>query len=273
MPELPEVETTRLAISAYLANQTIKYIVVRKSELRLPVPIALETDCPGQKISAVTRRAKYLILELSIGYILIHLGMSGHLRLIAPGQEPKKHDHIDLILNNGTIMRYSDPRRFGLWLYLEDNPIHHKLLSHLGPEPLTDDFNAHYLFQRAQNKKQSIKSFLMNNDIVVGVGNIYAAESLFLAGIHPLQPAGSLSLPQFASLVAYSKEVLTQAIHLGGTTLRDFYSLEGKPGYFINRLQVYGRNDKPCFKCNSSIKTIRIAGRASAFCPICQPLR
>jgi formamidopyrimidine-DNA glycosylase len=271
MPELPEVETTRLAISPYLTHQTIKQVVIRHSQLRLPVSDELQRMCPGQKIEAISRRAKYLIFTLSKGYILIHLGMSGHLRLVTSPTPPDKHDHIELILKNGFVIRYYDPRRFGLWLYLADNPFDHKLLAHLGPEPLTDDFNGIYLFKCSQGKTRSIKSLLMDNQIVVGIGNIYANESLFLAGIHPSQSAGTLTIKQLSTLVNYIKDVLQQAIYYGGTTLRDFYAL-GKPGYFINHLKVYGRKDQPCFQCNNMIKSLKIAGRASTYCPKCQPL-
>ncbi|WP_419419524.1 bifunctional DNA-formamidopyrimidine glycosylase/DNA-(apurinic or apyrimidinic site) lyase [Legionella sp. D16C41] len=272
MPELPEVETTRLAISPYLVNQIIKKVEIRKSQLRLPVPSELRNSCPGQKIQAISRRAKYIILSLSKGYILIHLGMSGHLRLADATISPEKHDHIELFLENGLIVRYYDPRRFGLWLYLTEDPLQHRLLNHLGPEPLTNDFNAMYLYKRARGKKQSIKSLLMNNEIVVGIGNIYATESLFLAGIHPSQPAGTLNIEQLNALVTSSKEILQQAIDCGGTTLRDFFSL-GKPGYFVNQLKMYGRKGKSCLQCSNKILVLTIAGRASTFCPNCQPLK
>ncbi|MGQ3888413.1 bifunctional DNA-formamidopyrimidine glycosylase/DNA-(apurinic or apyrimidinic site) lyase [Legionella sp. CNM-1927-20] len=272
MPELPEVETTRLAISPYLINQIIKQVAIRNSQLRLPVSTELQKVCPGQKIEAVHRRAKYLILILSKGYILIHLGMSGHLRLVTASTLPDKHDHIELTLKNGVVIRYYDPRRFGLWLYLTEDPAGHKLLSHLGPEPLTDDFNANYLFKNSQGKKQSIKSFLMDNQIVVGIGNIYATESLFLTGIHPSKPAGMLTIEQLTKLVNSIKRVLQQAICYGGTTLRDFYSL-GNPGYFINQLKVYGRKGQACFECSTIIEGLKIAGRTSTYCPKCQPLK
>ncbi|WP_131782651.1 bifunctional DNA-formamidopyrimidine glycosylase/DNA-(apurinic or apyrimidinic site) lyase [Legionella gresilensis] len=272
MPELPEVETTRLAISPYLTNQIITRVIIRNSQLRLPVSVALSDVCPGQKIEAVDRRAKYLILKLSKGYILIHLGMSGHLRLVNESMPLEKHDHIELTLQNGLIIRYQDPRRFGLWLYLTSDPANHKLLNHLGPEPLTDNFNANYLFKRCQGKKQSIKSFLMDNQIVVGIGNIYATESLFLAGIHPFESAGNLTIEQLTKLVDYAKRVLQEAIDCGGTTLRDFYSL-GNPGYFINQLKVYGRKGQTCFECKTILESLKIAGRTSTYCPKCQPLK
>ena len=269
MPELPEVETTRLAISPCLLNETIKTVVIRHQQLRLPVPPELRL-CAGKKIVGVFRRAKYLLLQLSEHHILLHLGMSGHLRILTEDSLAGKHDHIDLQLTNGLILRYNDPRRFGLWLYLTENPDTHPLLSHLGPEPLTDSFNADYMMTRAEGKKQSIKSFIMSNQIVVGVGNIYATESLFLAGIHPLTQARLLSYTEFCTLTAHIKNTLQLAIAAGGTTLRDFYAADGKPGYFANNLQVYGRNNQPCFCCQSLIELVKINGRSTTFCPTCQ---
>ncbi|KTC76802.1 bifunctional DNA-formamidopyrimidine glycosylase/DNA-(apurinic or apyrimidinic site) lyase [Legionella brunensis] len=272
MPELPEVETTRLGISPFLLDKTIQAVFVRQPNLRMKVP-PLNELCSGQKVLAITRRAKYLLLHLTKGYLLIHLGMSGHLRIVQPSVYHDKHDHIDMLLDGEHTLRYNDPRRFGLWLYLSDNPQEHPLLSHLGPEPLSDMFNVEYLSKRAHKKRQNIKSFIMRNDIVVGVGNIYATESLFLAGINPLSAASSVKQAQMAKLVAYIKQVLEQAIQAGGTTLRDFYAIDGKPGYFAQQLQVYGRKNLPCFQCNHSIEVVVIGGRSSAFCPYCQPLR
>lgn len=272
MPELPEVETTRRGISPFLLNQTIKAVIIRQPRLRLPISPELNTLCIGQKIIAVKRLAKYLLLELSQGYLLNHLGMSGHLRIVDTQSIVGKHDHLDLILGNGCILRYNDPRRFGLWLYFAENPSQHRLLKQLGPEPLDPNFDGEYLFQRAKNKNKSIKSFIMTNEIVVGVGNIYATESLFLSGIHPSIPAGSLNKEQCINLVKQIKIVLQQAIDAGGTTLRDFYGSDGKPGYFVNNLQIYGRKNQPCFRCNHLIEALNIGGRNSAFCPNCQKL-
>ncbi|WP_028388193.1 bifunctional DNA-formamidopyrimidine glycosylase/DNA-(apurinic or apyrimidinic site) lyase [Legionella fairfieldensis] len=270
MPELPEVETTRRGISPFLLGQTITSVVVRQPRLRYPVHAQLNSLCSGQTIHAVSRRAKYLLFELSQGYLLNHLGMSGHLRLVNSSCAAKKHDHVELLLSNNYILRYNDPRRFGLWLYLGSDPEQHPLLAYLGPEPLSENFNAEYLLHRAQHKKQSIKSFIMNNEIVVGVGNIYATESLFLAGIHPQTPAGFLNPTQCNRLVNAIQQILQQAIEAGGTTLRDFYASDGKPGYFSHQLQVYGRKNLPCFHCETLIRTITISGRNSTFCPACQ---
>lgn len=270
MPELPEVETTRLAISPYILHHTIANIITRHDRLRLPVSPDLQRAV-GQQVTLVQRRAKYLVFHLSKGYLLIHLGMSGHLYIAKIDTRPGRHDHIDLVLTNGFILRYQDPRRFGLWLFLSENPYQHPLLSHLGPEPLSEQFNADYLFDCARKKTQTIKSFIMNNKIVVGVGNIYATESLYLAGIHPQNPAGSLPRSRIEALVDAIQSILKKAITAGGTTLRDFYALDGKPGYFANDLQIYGRKNQVCFQCHALIDSIRIAGRNSSFCPNCQP--
>lgn len=271
MPELPEVETTKQGIKPYLAGHTITGITIRNPRLRLPVPINMDTLCIGKKIKNVTRRAKYILLQLSNGYILIHLGMSGHLRLVNETTKPEKHDHIDLILDNGFALRYCDPRRFGIFLYIEENPHQHPLLAHLGPEPLTEEFNGNYLYQRARNRNIPIKSLIMNNEVVVGVGNIYATESLFLAGIHPLSPAKKINLKACLSLTNEIKKILHAAIDAGGTTLKDFYSYDGKPGYFSFALKIYGRKKQNCFQCTTPIESVVIAGRHSAFCPHCQP--
>lgn len=270
MPELPEVETTKQGIKPHLEGQTIRAISVRNFRFRVPVPDDINELCAGKKIIAVTRRAKYILIQLSRGYLLIHLGMSGHLRIIPSGTLPEKHDHITLELANKQALRFSDPRRFGLFIYVDENPHQHQLLAHLGPEPLAAGFTGNYLYQRARNKNKPIKSFIMDNEIVVGVGNIYATESLFLAQLHPNKPAKEVSEEQCHRLVKHIKEVLEQAIESGGTTLRDFYAFDGKPGYFSILLQVYGRKNQPCLHCQQLIETLVIAGRSSAFCPACQ---
>lgn len=271
MPELPEVETTKQGIKTYLEDQIISDVIVRNSKLRLPVHHNIDELCIGKKITAITRRAKYLLLHLSTGYILIHLGMSGHLRIVPNKTKPEKHDHVDLLVGNGYTLRYCDPRRFGLFLYIEENPHLHPLLIDLGPEPLSKEFNGDYLYQRTRNKKLPIKSLIMNNKIVVGVGNIYATESLFLSRIHPLTPAHKITEAAAHALALQIQQVLKSAIDVGGTTLRDFYTSEGKPGYFSQSLKVYGRRKQLCYQCNQLIESIVIAGRHSAFCPQCQP--
>ncbi|CEG55915.1 bifunctional DNA-formamidopyrimidine glycosylase/DNA-(apurinic or apyrimidinic site) lyase [Legionella fallonii] len=273
MPELPEVETTRQGIKIHLEGQIISDIKVRNPNLKVPVCHNIDELCIGKKITAISRRAKYLLLHLSKGYILIHLGMSGHLRIIPSSMKPEKHDHIDLLITNGLALRYCDPRRFGLFLYIEENPHLHPLLSGLGPEPLSDEFTSDYLYQRTRNKSQPIKALIMNNKIVVGVGNIYATESLFLSGIHPITPAQKITEITASSLTLQIKQILKSAIDVGGTTLRDFYTSEGKPGYFSQSLRVYGRRNQLCLQCNQIIESIVIGGRHSAFCPQCQPLK
>lgn len=272
MPELPEVETTKRGIAPFVLHQTLLDIVVRQPKLRLPVPNNMHQLIVGKSIIDVTRRGKYILLHLSEGTLLIHLGMSGHLRLVPINTPHEKHDHIDLVLANDKVLRYTDPRRFGLFIYIQGNPLLHPLLTHLGPEPLTHAFNAEYLISRAQGKSQCIKSFIMTNQVVVGVGNIYAAESLFLARVHPQMAAGAVTKRRLTQLTSTIKDVLQQAIHAGGTTLRDFYSFDGKPGYFSIQLKVYGRQNLPCYVCESVIEAITIGGRKSAFCPQCQAL-
>ncbi|KTD14594.1 formamidopyrimidine-DNA glycosylase MutM [Legionella gratiana] len=270
MPELPEVETTKEGIKLQLEGHTISWISVHNPRLRIPVPNHLNELCIGKKIIAVTRRAKYILIQLSEGYLLIHLGMSGHLRIAKNKSIPEKHDHITMTLSNNLKLRFYDPRRFGLFLYIDKNPYEHPLLIHLGKEPLSEEFNGHYLFQKGKNKNKPIKSFIMDNEIVVGVGNIYATESLFLAKIHPSTPTKMLSEEAHFNLAMHIKEVLKQAIACGGTTLKDFYTLDGKPGYFSVSLKVYGRKNQPCVQCLHPIESVIIAGRNSTFCPQCQ---
>lgn len=270
MPELPEVETTKQGITPHLQGHIINEIVVRNYSFRIPVPTNINELCTGKKIVSLTRRAKYILIELSEGYLLIHLGMSGHLRIVPDNSPPQKHDHISLILANGKALRFSDPRRFGLFLYVDGNPLQHSLLVHLGPEPFSAQFNGDYLFQCSRNKNKPIKSLIMDNKIVVGIGNIYATESLFLTQCHPNKPARNTSEELCHTLATHIKEVLRQAIKMGGTTLRDFYAIDGKPGYFTNSLKVYGRKNQSCWHCNRTIATLIIGGRSSAFCPGCQ---
>lgn len=270
MPELPEVETTTQGIKPHLEGQVIARVVVYNTQFRIPVSKHLNDLCTGKQINKVIRRAKYILLELSKGYLLIHLGMSGHLRMTPDAAHLEKHEHIILILTNGRVLRFCDPRRFGLFLYLDENPSQHKLLSHLGPEPLSEEFNGDYLVQKTRNKNKPIKSFIMDNNTLVGIGNIYATESLFMAKIHPNTLAKSLSEIQCFTLAACIKKVLKQAIECGGTTLKDFYAFDGKPGYFNLSLQAYGRKNQPCLRCNYLIDSIFIGGRNSFYCPNCQ---
>ena len=267
MPELPEVEVSRMGISPHLLGQTISSITLRTLKLRWDIPQQLKR-LEGQVIRSITRRAKYLLIETDAGYAIIHLGMSGSLRVLDAEFPPGKHDHVDLRLSNGKILRYHDPRRFGAWLFSEDG--HHKVLANMGPEPLTDEFNAEYMLGKASNKRVAVKSFIMDNKVVVGVGNIYASESLFHARIHPTRPAGTLTQQEWMSLVAEIKRVLTIAIQQGGTTLKDFSQADGKPGYFAQELQVYGKAGKPCPCCGEKIEALKIGQRNTFFCLQCQ---
>ncbi len=270
MPELPEVETSRLGITPHLQGQTIKAIIVRVEKLRWPVPQELQ-NLVGQKIQSIRRRAKYLLIDTAEGSAIIHLGMSGHLRILDETTPAVKHDHVDLLLDSGKVLRYHDPRRFGSWLYSKAGESH-LLLEKLGPEPLSEQFNADYMWQKAMGKKTLVKQFIMNNAVVVGVGNIYASESLFMAKIHPKTAVSNLTRSQVIALVAEIKQVLAVAIERGGTTLKDFSQVDGKPGYFAQQLQVYGRANKPCLTCQSLIQEEKIGQRNTFWCENCQPL-
>ncbi|QIW14975.1 DNA-formamidopyrimidine glycosylase [Pasteurellaceae bacterium RH1A] len=272
MPELPEVETSLRGVEPYLVGQTISQIIIRQKQLRWPVSDQL-SKMQGAKIISLSRRAKYLIIHTNQGDILVHLGMSGSLGILqkndASAPLAGKHDHVDLVTENGTVLRYNDPRKFGFWLWVErteDSP----LLQRLGPEPLSDDFNAAYLYAQSRKKTVAIKNFIMNNAIVVGVGNIYACESLFMAGIRPEMAAQNLTKPRAERLVKVIKEVLTKAIIQGGTTLKDFIQPDGKPGYFAQVLQVYGRKGEECRDCGTTIEAKVIGQRNSFYCPKCQ---
>lgn len=270
MPELPEVETTRNGIAPYIENQQIQEIIIRDSRLRWPITDQLEDRLRGQTILSVTRRAKYLLLNTATGTLLIHLGMSGRLRILTSYQPAEKHDHVDMVFANNITLRFTDPRRFGAVLWTNESPQQHPLLHHLGPEPLDQAFDADYLFQRSRKRQVSIKTFIMNAEIVVGVGNIYASESLFLASIHPQLVAAKLTKTQSLKLVDAIKLTLQKAIAAGGTTLRDFRDSEGKPGYFAQELWVYARQNQACKQCGHPVELIRQSQRATYFCPQCQ---
>ena len=268
MPELPEVETSRRGIEPWVAGHRITQAIVRNARLRWPVSdeiIALR----DQEVLSVQRRAKYLLLELTNGWIIIHLGMSGSFRVLPQPQPPQKHDHVDLLMSNGCTIRYTDPRRFGAWLWCDDLKTS-KVLAHLGPEPLSEVFSGRWLFERSRNKRTLIKPWLMDNKLVVGVGNIYASESLFVAGILPGRPAGSLTEVEADVLVQTIKAVLLRSIEQGGTTLRDFMQSDGKPGYFVQELQVYGRAGQACRVCGMPIQQAKHGQRSTFFCLNCQ---
>lgn len=270
MPELPEVETTRRGIEPCVKGLVIQSTVVRQRALRWPVPRNLHALLAGRRVLTVTRRGKYLLLKLDMGTLLIHLGMSGHLCMVSASLLPQKHDHVDVVFEGGNVLRFTDPRRFGAVLWIKDNPLDHVLLAHLGPEPLSAEFDGQYLFNASRGRKATIKSLIMDSKIVVGVGNIYANEALFLAGIRPGRAAGRLTREQCSRLANAIKRVLAKAIVAGGTTLRDFRSAEGRTGYFQQQLQVYGRGGMPCVQCGSLLKEIRLNQRCTVYCPLCQ---
>jgi formamidopyrimidine-DNA glycosylase len=270
MPELPEVETTKKGIAPYVVGEVVKDIIIRDRKLRWPIPTSLKRSLKDQLIRKLRRRAKYLLFYTDKGCMILHLGMSGSLRVTDNKTSHEKHDHVDIIFESGYILRFRDPRKFGSLLWTKDDPLDHRLINHLGPEPLSDEFNTDYLYSRSRKRTQSIKTFIMDSRIVVGVGNIYANEALFLAGIKPTQKAGKVSKARYDNLVNEIKNVLTHAIEKGGTTLRDFFNGEGKPGYFSQELQVYNREGEPCTKCNKPIKMIRLGQRSTFYCANCQ---
>ncbi len=271
MPELPEVETTCQGIKPHIQGKKIIDIVIRQHQLRWLIPNNFKQKLINLNIVDVSRRAKYLILSTnSDETILIHLGMSGSLRIVNDKQAPNKHDHVDFVFNDGIVLRYNDTRRFGAILNTNKPIIQHKLISQLGPEPLSNELTGEYLHNLSKTKKTPIKSFIMDGHNVVGVGNIYANESLFMAGIHPARQAGRVSLKRYQKLVECIKTVLQEAIKQGGTTLRDFVNEQGEPGYFQQSLSVYGKSGAECITCSTLIQQIKIAQRASFFCLTCQ---
>ena len=274
MPELPEVETTLRGVQPFLKNAKITQVAIRNFSLRWPVDSHLADILTGQTIHLLYRRAKYLLLECDSGTLIIHLGMSGRLRILTVSENmaAEKHDHFDLVVNNGYLLRYTDPRRFGAILWTEDPVKQHPLFAHLGPEPLTESFNATYILAKIQNRRSSIKTLIMDGKVVVGVGNIYANEALFMARIHPQTIANQLTIKNCGQLEIAIKAILSQAIKAGGTTLKDFRKSDGKPGYFAQELSVYGRQGQPCLRCGSIIKHYKEAQRATFYCPTCQIL-
>jgi len=270
MPELPEVETARRGLASHLTGQTIADVVIRNASLRWPIPNNLPELLRGLTIRSLNRRAKYLLMDCGNCTLILHLGMSGSLRILPVDTPAEKHDHFDLILSNGTLMRLRDPRRFGAVLWHNGDGHAHPLLAGLGPEPLEKNFDARYLYAATRKRKVSIKQCIMESRIVVGVGNIYANEAFFRAGIKPQLAAGKLSLPRCEKLVAAIRATLNEAIKQGGSTLRDFVNSAGQPGYFQQHYWVYGRNGDSCRRCGSPIKQIRQGQRSSFYCGICQ---
>jgi len=270
MPELPEVETSRRGIEPHLLDQKITDFIIRDHRLRWPVPGSLKTEATDQKICSVKRRGKYILIETTAGTIILHLGMSGNLKILPTDTPPQKHDHVDIILSNHQCLRFHDPRRFGVCLWTKDDPLKHALLQKLGPEPWDQDFNASMLYKRSRKRKIAIKNFIMDSKIVVGVGNIYANEVLFESGIRPDVSAGKISLKRYESLVETIRKILEKALEQGGTTLRDFTNSSGLPGYFKQELAVYGREGEPCLKYQELIRNKVIGQRSSFYCRKCQ---
>lgn len=270
MPELPEVETTRAGIAPHIAGCRVSKVIVREKRLRWPIPAALGRELPGQRVHEITRRAKYLLLKADTGSVILHLGMSGSVRVLTRDIAPLAHDHVDIRFGENKVLRFNDPRRFGCLLWTRRDPLRHPLLKDLGPEPLSREFDGTTLYEASRNRKVAVKSFIMNAHMVVGVGNIYASETLFRAGIHPRRPAGRISLVRYDELAKQIKIVLRAAIRSGGTTLRDFTNSDGLPGYFAQSLNVYDRSGLPCKQCGEPIRDEVIGQRSTFYCPRCQ---
>ena len=270
MPELPEVETARRGIEPHLLGRRVRAVTVRERRLRWPIPPALLRELPGQRIEAVARRGKYLLLKSPAGTAILHLGMSGSLRVLPADTPPQKHDHVDLVMDSGKLLRLRDPRRFGTLLWTRADPATHALLKDLGPEPLGAEFDGDYLFERSRKRRLAVKLFIMNSRMVVGVGNIYASESLHLSGIRPERAAGRVTRAEYQALAKGIKKVLTASIKAGGTTLRDFTREDGEPGYFLQRLRVYGREGEKCYRCGETVVAKVTEQRSTYYCPSCQ---
>lgn len=270
MPELPEVETTRRGLEPYVLGRTVTGLVVRNPRLRWRVPQQILRELPGQKIQSMTRRGKYLLLATAAGTAILHLGMSGSLRIANCAQPADAHDHVDIALDNGDCLRLRDPRRFGALLWTRNDPQQHKLLRDLGPEPLSSAFSGNHLFEKSRGRKRAIRDFLLDGRIVAGIGNIYANEALFKAGIRPSRRSGRVSRDQYARLADAIHATLSRALKAGGTTLRDFRNGRGEPGYFQLSLSVYGRAGEICGTCGTVIKARSQGQRTAFFCPKCQ---
>ena len=270
MPELPEVETTRLGLLPYVQGQRIARVIVRDARLRWPVPANFAQRLKGRTVRDVSRRGKYLLWDCESGFVLSHLGMSGSLRVVPVSSLAGKHDHIDFAFDSGNAIRYTDPRRFGAMLWIPGRNPTHPLLDELGPEPLSPDFTAAHLAKAAHGRSVSVKEFIMNGRVVVGVGNIYASESLFLAGIHPKRMAGRISMSRHARLVDAIRQTLAKAIRAGGSSLRDYVQADGELGYFQVNAFVYDREGQPCRRCGAAIRVIRQGQRSTYYCPACQ---
>lgn len=269
MPELPEVETTRRGIAPHLEGRRIRRVILRRPDLRWPIPAEVGAELSGARVDAVERRAKYLLLRTERGSAVMHLGMSGVLRVLPAATAVGKHDHVDLVLDSEQVLRFTDPRRFGCLLW-EPRGTVHPLLADLGPEPLDPAFDGAHLFARSRGRSSAVKVFVMDQATVVGVGNIYASEALHAAGIRPDREAGSVTRARYDRLAAAIKEILTHAITRGGTTLRDFLAPDGAPGYFEQELRVYGRDSESCRICGSAVRALRLGQRSTFYCARCQ---
>lgn len=270
MPELPEVETTRRGIAPSLDGRRILRVVVRERRLRWPLPRGFERCLQGRRVTGVSRRAKYLLIATDGGTLIVHLGMSGSLRVLHNRASPVAHDHVDIVLDSGRCLRFNDPRRFGSLHWVGGDPLMHPLLAGLGPEPLGPAFDGGALWQRARGRRVAIKQFIMDSRVVAGVGNIYASEALFRARIRPGVQAGRISRTRMDALAASIREVLSEAVLVGGTTLRDYVSPDGTPGYFSQRLFVYERTGEPCRCCGKRIRHRMLGQRSTYYCPACQ---
>lgn len=270
MPELPEVETTLRGIKPHVLKQKVVDVIVRHPSLRWPIPPDLKKELVGQTVLNIERRAKYLLFTFETGTLILHLGMSGRICVLTKPLPAKKHDHVDICFGNQAYLRFTDPRRFGALLFTKDAPEQHTLLKNIGPEPFSHTFNGDYLWEQSRGRKLPVKSYIMDGKIVAGVGNIYAAEVLFQTGIRPQTPAGKVSKMQYAELAMAIQAILKQAIKKGGTTLKDFMKPSGTPGYFRIELQVYGQEGKPCPRCRTKLKGLRLGQRNTVYCPRCQ---
>jgi formamidopyrimidine-DNA glycosylase len=270
VPELPEVETTRRSLEPALMGRRVEAVIVRDRRLRWPVPRELEASLTGATIAATARRAKYLLIDTDRGHAIVHLGMSGSLTIVARDTPPRLHDHIDVDLDDGTVLRYHDPRRFGSWHWTEGDPAAHPLLAFLAPEPLAPQFDGLYLHRITRGRDVAIKQVLMNGSLVTGVGNIYASEILHRAAINPRAAARRLSLARCARLAEAVKETLSRAIAAGGSTLRDYVDGRGNPGHFQQEYAVYERAGAACPRCGGTVKGFRQGQRSTYYCPGCQ---
>lgn len=270
MPELPEVETTMRGIAPHITQQKIKETIIRNPSFRWPIDKNLPKILHRRKLQSISRRGKYLLLYFNHGTVLWHLGMSGSLKIAKTNDPIRPHDHVDIVFSNDNILRFHDPRRFGAVVWTDEQPENHKLLADLGPEPLITEFTGEYLYDKSRKTGRPIKTWIMDSKVVVGVGNIYANESLFNAAIHPLKPANTVSRRDYEVLVGEIKSVLSDAIKRGGTTLRDFVGGDGKPGYFAQELSVYGRGGEACLKCAKPLTEKRLGQRTTVYCTQCQ---